>query len=138
MASMLFKQFDIFFVGVLMLLQLLFAWIIFKCLDAMPTPPLGLSIVVGSQFLMIFVVGLKNRFSRERLLFYAVLLIILYVFALWLVFGPSSCLITARIEAVVSLVLLVGFALLNAILLVRLTRARSKKKRGITKCAGEN
>ena len=119
------------------LIQLCLAGLILKDLDILPYPPVRLTMVVGGQLLLIALVSRWSDISGMLLRRYVGLLAMLYLCALWITYGLRPRVAgrftvqtvdpLVRTEALVSIALLLGFALLNMILFVRLLRRQDSK-----------
>ena len=124
----------LFGVGFTALVQLLVAYALVSTPDVLPIPPVRMSIIFGFQIFLGLVVGWQFQHSKDQCMSYVVILTGFYVVSLWLLYGPAKPSISGvdvsslnkKIqvghEALLSALILIGFAILNIATLLRLSR----------------
>lgn len=117
-------------VAIFTLLQLASIYVLWNHPTLAAIPPLRLSVVVISQFVVGLIVGLKLHAKRRQILSYFLLFFVSYVVALFFLYGLGPPVAGMNLppwepgmEAGISGVLLIGFAVINVTYLFRLARA---------------
>ena len=111
-------------------------------IDAAPRPPARVTLIIGGQLLLVLLVGKKRGVGTDRLVQCAFVAMVLYVCTVGLLFGNGAGVAVARerpashavnplvrMESVVSIVLLLGFMLMNTLMLARLIKEDKQASR---------
>jgi hypothetical protein len=131
------KHFWLLVTGLVILVQLLLVYGVARFPDVPASPPLRLSLIVGTQLVFGLAVGSQFQFARDKRKRFVVLLSILYFFLLICLYGPlrpqiagvniDQFRLTIRIEAHIAIVVLIGFAFMNTAMFVRLLKFAEKR-----------
>jgi hypothetical protein len=126
------KRFWLLGTGLVILVQLLLVYGVAQYPDVPASPPLRMTLIVGTQLVFGLAVGSQFQFARDKRKRFVVLLGMLYFFLLICLYGPLRAEIagvnidhfrlTIRMEALIAIVVLIGFAFMNTAMLVRLLK----------------
>ena len=115
--------------SMIVVVQLFLGWSLLRWPNVtLMDAPMRLSLVVGSQVIIVFVLG-YGRYGTDRLPPYIAVLVVLYVVSLFLVLRMEGASIRdvnpiVRTESFVSAIILFGFAAVNSRLLFPLLLRR--------------
>lgn len=118
-------------VGVVAVLQTICAYVLWNHPNSVAIPPARLSVVVISQFVIGLIVGLHLHMKRPAMIRHFLLYIFLYACSLFLLYGLGPPVAGVNLppwrpgkEAFITVVLLIGFAIINVCYLFRIAKAQ--------------